>query len=106
MTRPAALIASLAMFGTVVLAHGGNEHVRGVVTKISEQAITVQTVDKATKTLTLTDKTTFQLAGKMVHLADLKVGDRVAVEVPERTTQALSIQIGVAPKAAATKKVP
>lgn len=106
MTRLAALIASLAIFGTVVLAHGANEHVRGVVTMISEQSVTLQVADKTTKTLALSAKTTFRRAGKVAHLTDLKVGDRVVIDVPEATTQALLIQIGVAPKAPAVKKAP
>ena len=105
-TRNATLIASLFVFSTVVFAHGGNEHIRGVVTNISAQSVTVQIDNKATKTLTFTAKTTFQLGGKTAHLADLKVGDRVVIDVPEKTTQALLIQIGAAPKAAAAKKVP
>ena len=105
-TRNATLIASLIVFSTVVSAHGGNDHIRGVVTNISAQSVTVQIDNKATKTLTLTAKTTFQLGGKTAHLADLKVGDRVVIDVPEKTTQALLIQIGAAPKAPAGKKVP
>src|ERR1700680_3681851 len=97
---PAAL---LIVAGTVAFAHGGNEHVRGVVTKISAQSITVQTADKATKTLTLTDKTTFKQAGKATQLSDLHVGDRVVVDVPEKTTNALLIQIGATPKTAVHK---
>jgi hypothetical protein len=103
MKRAIALFASIVVAGTVLFAHGGNEHVRGIVTQISAQSITVQTADKATKTLTLTDKTTFKRAGKAALLADVKVGDRVVIDVPEKTTNALLIQIGAAPKAAPHK---
>ena len=105
-TRNATLIASLIVFSTVAFAHGGNDHIRGVVTNISAQSVTVQIDNKTTKTLTLTAKTTIQQGGKAAHLADLKVGDRVVIDVPEKTTQALLIQIVAAPKAAAAKKVP
>jgi uncharacterized protein DUF5666 len=54
---------------------------RGVVTAISAQTITIQTTAKKTTTLTLSDKTTFKQAGKMAHLADIKVGDRVVIDV-------------------------
>jgi len=50
MTRLIALIGALMLVGTAVFAHGGNEHVRSVVTKVSAQSVTVQTADKATKT--------------------------------------------------------
>ena len=102
----ASLIASLAVLGTLAYAHENNEHVRGVVTNVTPQAITVQTSGKATTTLTLTAKTTFKQGGKVVHLSDLKVGDRVVIDVPERTTEALLIQIGTAPKASVAKKTP
>ena len=88
--------------GTGVLAHGKNEHVRGVVTSISPKSITVQTTDKATRTLALTSKTTFQRAGKTAQLVDLKVGDRVVVDVPEKTSDALLVQIGTAAAVAPT----
>ena len=103
MKRLSTLITLLIVAGTVVFAHEGNEHVRGVVTNISPKSITVQTTEKATKTLTLTDKTTFQQAGKAAHLSDLKVGDRVVVDVPEKTTDALLVQIGTAPTPAQAK---
>jgi hypothetical protein len=86
----------LAFCGTMALAHEGNEHVRGVVTQVSAQTVTVQTAPKVTKTLTLSETTTFKKAGKAAHLADLKVGDRVVIDVPKKTTQATLIQIGAA----------
>jgi hypothetical protein len=103
MKRLIALVGSLALVATTVFAHGGNDHVRGVVTKISAQSISVQTADKATKTLTLTDKTTLKQAGKVARLSDLHVGDRVVIDVREKTETALLIQIGAAPKTAAHK---
>jgi hypothetical protein len=103
MKRLIAFVGSLALVATAVFAHGGNEHVRGVVTKVSAQSVTVQTADKATKTLTLTDKTTLKQAGKAAQLSDLHVGDRVVIDVPEKTTTALLIQIGATPKTAAHK---
>ena len=96
MKRLAVLVASFLVSGTVAFAHEGNEHVRGTVTAVSAQSITVQTSPKATKTLTVSDKTTFKRGGKAAHLADLKVGDRVVIDVPEKTTQALLVQIGAA----------
>ena len=110
MTRLSVLIASLvvsvivvsATAGTVVSAHGGNEHVRGVVTQLSPQSITVETTGKKTRTLKVTEKTTFQLAGKAAQPADLKVGDRVVVDVPEKSSDALLVQIGTAAAAAQT----
>jgi hypothetical protein len=79
----------------LVLAHGKFDHIRGVVTEMSAASITVQTPAKATRTLTLTDKTTFKKAGRAARLADLKVGDRVVIDVPPKKNDAVLIQIGV-----------
>ena len=94
MKRLSIVIASLVVSAAAVFAHDGNDHIRGVVTQLSPQSITVQTADKKTTTLKVTEKTTFQLAGKAARLADLKVGDRVVLDVPQGTTEALLIQIG------------
>jgi hypothetical protein len=99
------LIVSFVFSGALVFAHEGNEHVRGVVTKVSPQAITVETTGKKTTTLTITAKTTFQLAGKAATLADLKVGDRVVVDVPQKSSDALFVQIGTSLAAAPAKKL-
>ena len=82
-------------------AHGDNEHVRGVVTQVSAESVTVETAPKTSKTLTLTAKTAYKRAGKAAHLADLKIGDRVVIDVPVKTTTASLIQIGTAAPAAA-----
>ncbi len=97
------LVAALVVSGTLLTAHEGNEHVRGVVTAVSGNAITVQTATKAARTITITDKTAFKRAGKDAHLSDLKVGDRVVIDVPAKKNDALLVQIGVAPGKASPK---
>jgi hypothetical protein len=93
----ATVLAFLAA-GAIALAHGDNDHVRGTVTQISAQGITIQTTAKATRTLALNDKTTFEKGGHKATLADLKVGDRVVVDVPKKTSEARLVQFGAAPK--------
>jgi hypothetical protein len=88
----------------VASAHEGHEHVRGVVTAVAANSVTVDVAGKGAKVLTLTDKTVYKKAGKAAHLADLKVGDRVVVEVPEKTTEAAEVQIGVAAAKTDVKK--
>jgi hypothetical protein len=99
MKRFAMLLLCVLTAGTA-LAHGNNDHVRGTITELSAQAITVKTTANATKTLTLSDKTTFLKSGKKAAMADLKVGDRVVVDVPKGTNQALEVQFGAAAAAA------
>ena len=98
------LLISFIVSGALVLAHEGNEHVRGVVTELSPKSIVVQTTDKKTAILGVTAKTTFQLAGKPATLADLKIGDRVVIDVPEKSSDALLVQIGTSPAVAKVAK--
>jgi ribosomal protein S1 len=100
--RIIAILFAFLAAGAIAMAHGDNDHVRGTVTQISAQGITIQTTAKATRTLALNDKTTFEKSGHKATLADLKVGDRVVIDVPKKTNEALVVQFGAAaPKAAA-----
>ena len=100
-TITAVVLALLLASGAPAFAHGTNAHVRGVVTQVSAQSITVQLADKTTKTLTVNAKTTFERAGKAAAMTDVKVGDRVVIDVPKNSSEALEVQIGAAK--AATK---
>jgi hypothetical protein len=90
------VIALVLAVSAGALAHNGNDHVRGVITAVSAQSVTVQLPDKTTKTLSISAKTEFETGGKPAHLADVKVGDRVVVDVPEHGTNALLIKVGAA----------
>ncbi len=92
------VIALVLAISAGAVAHEGNEHVRGVVTAVSAQSVTVELANKKTKTLTINDKTTFETAGKAAHLADVKVGDRVVIDVPEHGSNALLIKVGTGKK--------
>ena len=92
------VIALVLAISAGALAHNGNDHVRGTVTQVSAQSVTVQLADKTTKTLTISAKTEFESAGKPGHLADIKLGDRVVIDVPEHGSSALLIKVGTAPK--------
>jgi len=92
------VVALLLAMSAGAFAHEGNDHVRGVVTAVSAQAVTVELANKTTKTLSISDKTAFETAGKPAHLADVKVGDRVVIDVPEHGSNALLVKVGVATK--------
>jgi ribosomal protein S1 len=100
MTRVLASLFAFAFVGVAAYAHGGHDHIRGTVTQINGQSIVVQTTAKKTKTVTLIANTKFEKRGKPALLSDLKVGDRVVVDVPEGKLTAEEIQIGVATTAA------
>jgi len=92
------VIALVLAVSAGALAHNGNEHVRGVITSVSAQSVTVQLPDKSTKTLSISAKTEFETSGKPAHLGDVKIGDRVVIDVPEHGTNALLIKVGAGKK--------
>jgi exosome complex RNA-binding protein Rrp4 len=92
------IIALVLAVSAGALAHNGNDHVRGTITQVSAQSVTVQLADKTTKTLSISAKTAFESSGKPGQLADVKVGDRVVIDVPEHGSSALLIKVGAATK--------
>ena len=91
-------LAVLALLPATVFAHGGEEHVIGTVTRISDTSITVKTRAGKTVEVGFGTKTTFAQAKKPIQKSDIKVGDRVvihAVEVNEKLV-AHTVEIGVA----------
>ena len=99
MKRLLVLIALLLAAGTLGFAHGDNDHVRGVVSQLSATSVTIQVSATVAKTLSLNNKTTFEQSGKAARFGDLKIGDRVVVDVPKGSTEARQIRFGApAPK--------
>ncbi len=96
MRRGLAVLLAFHLTGAVAFAHGDNEHIRGTVTQIRPNAITIQTAEKPSKTVTVTiaDHTTFDKGGHAATMGDLKVGDRVVIDVPKGTLEAHSVKIG------------
>lgn len=91
-------ILSLALLPTVAIAHGGEEHVIGTVTKISDTSITVKTTAGKTVEVGFDAKTTYARAKQPIQKTDIKVGDRIvihAVEVNEKLV-AHTVEIGAA----------
>ena len=91
------LLLALALTPAIAFAHGGLEHVRGTVAKISDQSITVTTTAGKTVEVLLDDKTTFAKADKPIQKSDLQVGDRVVIHAAESgtTLTAHTVEVGV-----------
>ncbi len=100
-------IVSLALLPTIATAHGGEEHVTGTVTKISDTSVTVKTTAGKTVEIGFDAKmTTYERAKQPIQKTDIKVGDRVAIhamEVDEKLV-AHSVELGVAKAAKQTAK--
>jgi len=99
-------ITSLALLPTLAIAHGGEEHVTGVVTKISDTSVTVKTTAGKTVEVGFDAKmTTYERAKQPIQKTDIKVGDKIvihAMEVNEKLV-AHTVEIGTAPAKQAAK---
>lgn len=102
-----ALVAllALALLATVSYAHGGEEHVVGTVTKVSDTSVTVKTAAGKIVEVGFDAKTTYARAKQPVQKSDVKAGDRIvihAVEVSEKLV-AHTVELGAATIAAKSK---
>ena len=92
-------VLSLALLPTIAVAHGGEEHVIGMVTKVSDTSVTVKTT--AGKTVEVgfrRQDDDLRARQAPVQKTDVKVGDRIvihAVEVNEKLV-AHTVEIGTA----------
>ena len=77
-------------------ARGNKEHIEGTVTQLTDNAITVQLKNKTTKTLTVAEHTNFEWeeSGQRATLKDLRVGDRVVIEVEKGKLEAHEVNFG------------
>ena len=99
-------LAFVALLPAMAIAHGGEEHVIGAVTKISDTSVTVKTTAGKMVDVGFDEKTTFARAKQPIQKTDIKVGDRIvihAVEVNEKLT-AHTVEIGTATAAKAAAK--
>jgi hypothetical protein len=81
-----------------LLAHGGKTHVLGTVTAIDANQVEVKTQDGKTTSILLTKATKYSKGKSAAKAADLKVGDRVVVDVTGEGIKltATDIRIGAA----------
>src|ERR1700756_4856021 len=80
--RALILFVCISLAAVAALAHGGEEHVIGTVSKVTSDSITVKTTDNKMVTVGVVPATMFMM-GKMMMNGDLKVGDRVVIHAKE-----------------------
>jgi hypothetical protein len=75
------LIVGLLFLSTSILlrAHGGMIHVMGTVTAMTDHSVTVETTDKKSVEVLLTEETTYMNGSKPSGKNELKIGDRVVI---------------------------
>jgi Domain of unknown function (DUF5666) len=91
------LLLALILAPVIALAHGGLEHVRGTIAKVSDGSVTVTTAAGKTVEVLLDAQTTYARAEKPIQKTDLKVGDRVVIHAAEKgtTLTAHTVEVGV-----------
>jgi hypothetical protein len=93
-------IVSLALLPTIASAHGGEEHVTGTVTKVTDTSVTVKTTAGKTVEVGFDAKmTSYARVKQPIQKTDIKVGDRIvihAMEVNEKLV-AHTVEIGATP---------
>ena len=98
-------VLALALLPTIVSAHGGEEHVIGTVTKVSDTSVSVKTTAGKMVEVGFDVKTTYARAKRPAQKTDVKVGDRIvihAVEVNEKLV-AHTVELGAATTASKSK---
>src|ERR1700733_9944949 len=77
-------VLALALLPTIVSAHGGEEHVIGTVTKVSDTSVTVKTTTGKIVEVGFDAKmTTYARAKLPTQKSDVKVGDRIVIHAME-----------------------
>src|SRR2546426_11730491 len=71
----------LVLSAVPLLGHGGKTHVMGTVAEIDASHVVVKTQEGKSVTILLDKETKFRKGKANANAADLKVGDRVVVDV-------------------------
>ena len=77
------LVACISLVAAIALAHGGEEHVIGTVTKVAPDSITVKTTANKMVTVGVVPATIFTMGKMAMKIGDLKVGERVVIHAKE-----------------------
>ena len=88
--------------GALSFAHGGAEHVMGKVKAMTTDSITVVTKTNAFKTVGFDASTKFMKSGEAATAKDLKVGDRVVIDVHEMGSKLHAAEVRFGKKSTAT----
>jgi hypothetical protein len=104
MRKTITLCLSLVLFAAVAIAHGGEEHLMGTVTKVTDKSITIEDKDKKATEVSITAVTKCMKGEATAALKDVKLGDRVVIHAKKSGDKfvATMVRIG-APGAPAAK---
>jgi hypothetical protein len=103
MKRIAMILLVAMAVAAAALAHGKPEQVLGTVTAITDKAVTVQTTDKKTRTIATNAKTMVMRGAEHLGMKDVKVGDRVVLDVDTEEKVVQTIKLGGTPGGSAAQ---
>jgi hypothetical protein len=92
-----------ALMPVIASAHGGEEHVVGTVTTVSDSAVTVKTKAGKTEHVGLDAKTICTRGEQSIQRTDIKVGDRVVIHATEVNEKLVAHTVEIGAAAAASK---
>lgn len=81
--RVLVLFVCISLAAVGAMAHGGEEHVIGTVSKLTPDSITVKTTANKMVTVGVVPATTFMMGKMAMKIDGLKVGDRVVIHAKE-----------------------
>ena len=90
------VLTAMLCIGSAALAQGDTEHLRGTVTNVTDTTITVRTTENQIRRITIDAKTMIMRGNGHVSIKDVKVGDRVVLDVDRKTSVATSVELGPA----------
>ena len=108
LTKLTVLTLTVLLSTVVLLAHGNATHLRGTVTAIGKDTVTIQDTDGKPVVVTLEKTTKYLRNKKPVTIDEMKVGTRVVIDAQmdpkTKIYAAEEIQIGATQAAAAGAK--
>jgi len=87
--RTLILMMCFALAAAAAMAHGGEVHVLGTVTRVTDKTITVKTTAKEPVTVNVVAATKFMKGKVSAKITDLNVGDRVVIHATEGADEKL-----------------
>jgi hypothetical protein len=96
-------LISLVLATAAAYAHDGAHGMKGTVTAINDDTITIETPAKETQQVHFDATTKFQKSGAAASVKDLKVGDRVVIEATDADGKMHAAQVRFGKPAKGTK---
>ena len=96
-------LTALVCMGGVASAQADTEHLRGTVTKVARATITIQATDNQTRTITIDPKAMIMRGNAHLTVRDVKVGDRVVLDVDRTGSVATGVELETAAAAPASR---